>query len=484
MKILRKLVDEYNGQSLPAKSGLWFLGCSFTLKGIAALTTPIFTRILTESEYGQVSVFYSWQDILALFITLGLSSSVYQRGLVQHEKEQDTFTGIMLTLTCVSTCFAYFSYMVFHKIIHFLTGLSALFIGILFLYTFIGTVLDFWYQKKRVKYQYIPFVLVTLILAFTKPAVSITAIHFFPDDPVLARILSDTAVTAIIGIPLFFHMMWRSKRYFDKRIWAESLMFVLPLIPHFLSQRVLSQSDRIMISHMSGDAQAGIYSLAYSVGMLLMLLNSALDGTVAPWIYRNLRDKHYDRIRIHIQPLILLFAMCVLDFILIAPEIVRLFAPAEYHGAIYMIPAVAVSSYFIFLYSQFVYFEYYIGKTQFIPFATIISAIINLVLNMVFIRKYGYIAAAYTTLICYIIYTLCHYMTMRYLCSRYLHIRQMYETRFLTLVSIGIIFLAHLAILLYKSNIIRWMLVTGAAGITISYAYWILKQFGGKTYDR
>ena len=37
------------------------------------------------------------------------------------------------------------------------------------------------------------------------------------------------------------------------------------------------------------------------------------------------------------------------------------------------------------------------------------AAILNVILNAVFIKKYGYIAAAYTTLVCYVLYFAYHY---------------------------------------------------------------------------
>ncbi len=471
-------MDYYRKLSVNVKAGLWFLLCNFITKGIAALTTPIFTRLLSTEEYGKVSVFYSWQDILGFFITFALSSSVYQRGLIKYEDKQDDYTGIMLTLMSFTTIISFIIYWFFRSVLNKAIGLSTFSMVLIFVSCFNVTSIDFWYQRRRVLQQYLPFVVVTLLIAFVKPISSITAILLINKNKVMARIISDTAVTLVFGMPIFIVMMIKSKRYLDINIWKESLFFVLPLLPHYLSQRILSQSDRIMISSMIGDAQAGIYSLAYSVGMLLMLLNSAIDGTMGPWIYRNLRDKNYIRIKNIVQPLLLLFSLCVLTFSLAAPELVMIFASREYYEAIYIVPIIAISSYFIFLYLQFIYLEYFLGKTQLIALTTIVSAAINLMLNYIFIKKYGYVAASVTTLACYIIYAISHYIVMKYLCKRFLDIDNIYQAKLLLIISFTVVVLGILIIPLYEFTVIRRIIAVIFILITLCYSALILKQFG------
>ena len=81
-----------------------------------------------------------------------------------------------------------------------------------------------------------------------------------------------------------------------------------------------------------------------------------------------------------------------------APEVILIFAGKKYMDAIYVIPPIACSVYFIFVYSLYSTIEYYYQKTKSIALATTISAILNLLLNTVCIEKFGYYAAGYTTL--------------------------------------------------------------------------------------
>lgn len=483
MSFIKKLsnpIKFYKELSIPAKAGIWFLVCTVMQKGISAITTPIFTRLLTTAEYGDVSTYYAWADMLSIFITFGLSSTVYSRGLVQHEEQKKEYTSTMIGLSIVTTALSATFYYSAHGILNKVIGLSTLAIFSIYFYTLFNTVTEFWYQKKRVDYKYKAFVLLTVAMIVIKPIASIIAIYCFPQEKVWARILPDVVITVIIGLFLMMLMIRQGKKLVDHLVWKESLIFVLPLIPHYLSQRILSQSDRIMIKNMVGSSEGGIYSLAYSVGMLLTLLNTALNNTVSPWAFRKMKVKECRTIGILSEKLFVFFGLCVLSFSLIAPELVRIFASADYYEAIYIIPIIAISAYYMFMYVMFINFEYYSGKTQYVMIATVISALVNLGLNIIYIKQYGYIAAAYTTLACYILYAVGHYFLMKYICKKYMDTKNVFNGAKVFGVSSLFTVGAFASIFLYKFTLVRWIAAVVAIVITLIDSVTIVKQFGMK----
>lgn len=460
-------IQKYKLLPAAVKAGLWFLICNFIQKGIAVITTPIFTRLLSTSEYGRVSIFYSWADLMGIFITFGLSSAVYARGLVKSEQNRSRYTSVMIGLSLVTTCISFILFFAGKELLFKHSSINMVYIVGIYLYVLFNTISDFWYQQKRVDYDYIPFVKLTLLVLITKPVLSILAIMLFPDIKVPARIIPDIGISGVVAVVLLVVMIKKGKVLFDKIIWRESMIFVIPLIPHYISQRVLSQSDRLMISNMIGDSEAGIYSLAYSVGMLLMLLNSAMDSTVAPWAYKKIRDGEYQSVAKLCEKLLFIYGLSSLCFSFFVPEIIKIFAPNTYLEAINIVPIIALSSFFMFSYLQFVYFEYYSGKTQFVMIATGFCAVINLVLNYVFIRKYGYVAAAYTTLICYILYAVGHYFIMRYLCKKYYKTQNPFNEGRLLLISFAISAAMAVCLVLYNINVVRILIGVMVIVVTI-----------------
>ena len=145
--------------------------------------------------------------------------------------------------------------------------------------------------------------------------------------------------------------------------------------------------------------------------------------------------------------------------ILVAPEIVTIFAPKSYQSAIWVIPPVAMSVYFMFMYTLFANFSFYFEKTTLIMIASAIAAFANVVLNSIFIPRFGYVAAAYTTLVCYILFDFFHYLLMKNICKNYLENYQAYDAKIILLISCIFVFISFVFMTLFKMVIIRYLLV-------------------------
>ena len=456
--MIRKVADKYKTFPVQVRASFWFLICSFMQKGITTITTPIFTRLLSTSEYGQYSVFNSWLSMITIFVTLQLTSGVYTQGLVKFDTERAVFAsslqGLSLTLVLAWTI-VYLLFKEFWNAVFSLTTVQMLAM-LLMLWT--TSVFGFWAAEQRVEYKYQKLVFVTLLVSIAKPVVGIIFV-ILANDKVTARILGLVLVEVIAYTGLFFAQMGKGKVFFSSKFWKYALLFNLPLIPHYLAQNVLNSSDRIMIEKMVGEDAAGIYSLAYSISLIMTLFNSALSQTISPWMYQKIKEKNVGDIANIAYISMTLVAALNLLLIAFAPEIVAVFAPKEYSDAIWVVPPVAMSVFFMFCYDYFARFEFYYEKRNFILIASIGGAVLNLVLNYLFIPLYGYCAAGYTTLFCYIIYDIGHYLCMRKICKDYLNGIKVYDVSRIVSITLGFMLIGFLLLVTYNVIVLRYIIV-------------------------
>lgn len=407
-----KLKNWYSSIPKSGKASFWFLICGILQKGINVITTPIFTRIMSPSDYGLYNVWNTWMGIVTIFATLNLSYGVFMRGLVKYENDRDLMTSSLQGLTTAVWFTFLFVYLVFYNFWNHLLQLSVFQMISMFICMLMTSTFSFWSSRQRVDFKYHKLVLLTLLYSIATPMFSIF-IMLRSTDKVNARIFATTVVEIITFSGLYIYQFWKGKTFYNKKYWHYALKFNLPLIPHYLSQIVLSQSDRLMINAICGSDKAGIYSLAYSVSMVMIVVNTALLNTLNPWIYQKIKKQQYSDIS-HVSYLcLLLVASANIILIGFAPELVAIFAPQEYQEAIWVIPPVSSSVLFIFMYSIFADFEFYYEKTHFIMTASVIGAGLNVLLNYIFLPIFGYLAAGYTTLICYILFDIGHYFFMR-----------------------------------------------------------------------
>jgi O-antigen/teichoic acid export membrane protein len=463
---MNKLASKYKSLPKPVKASFWFLICSFLQKGISMITTPIFTRLLTTGEYGRYNVFNSWYGIAAIIVSLNLWAGVYQQGLIKFNKQRKIFSssleGLTFTLVCIWTVI----YLIFHSFWNNLFSLTTVQMLAMLCMIWTSSVFNFWSTEQRVHYRYKKLVFITLLVSFAKPIVGIILVTH-AEDKVTARILG-LALVELVGYSwCFIYQMKRGKKFYSKQFWKYALGYNLPLVPHYLSQVVLNNSDRIMINSMVGDSAAGIYSLAYSLAMIMTMFNTALTQTLTPWMYQKIKDKDIKALAPIAYLSLAIVAAVNLLLIMLAPEAVRIFAPKEYYEAIYCIPPVAMGVLFLYSYDLFAKFAFYYEKTKLIMGASIVGAVLNIILNYFGIKWFGYVAAAYTTLICYILYCVFHYIVMTRICNDYLDGVKPYNTKFLILFSLIFLASGFAMLFTYDYPIIRYSIIAVAVIVMI-----------------
>ena len=463
-----KILEKYRKFPVQIKASFWFLICSVLQRGISVITTPIFTRLLTTSEYGEYNTFNSWWSIINVFVSLHLFSGIYTQGLVKFDETKHKYSSALqgLTLTLVLAWTAI--YFIFQDQVNGLLHLTTLQMVALFVMIWTSAVFNFWASAQRVNYKYQRLVALTLIVSFAKPILGIFLVTHF-EDKVTARILGLVLVELVAYTGCFVVQMKRGKKFYSGRYWKEAMLFNIPLIPHYLSMSILNGADKIMIEKMVGQSEAGIYSVAYSLSQIMKLFNTALTQTIEPWLYKQIKMKRLKDIGRIAYPTWAGIALINLLLIACAPEVVRFFAPETYYDAIWIVPPVAMSVYFIFLYSYFAVFEFYFAKTKIVAVATCAGAVLNILLNYFFIKLFGYLAAGYTTLACYVVYSVMHYLFMVRICKNEGLETHIYSMKLLVGLSATFMLAGFGLLLTYRHPIIRYSCI--ALFIVVGYIF-------------
>ncbi len=457
--IIKKTYNKYNNLSNAVKASVWFTICNILQKGISTITVPIFTRILTAEQYGVYAVYQSWYQIISAFTTLSIYNGIYNNGMIKYEKDKDAFTSAVQTLCFINAfvllLFYFMNIPMWNNVLDLPTGVViAMFLELLFSPAFL-----LWSARQRFEYRYRKLVIITILISILSPLIGIICVLVSTNYKAEARIYAFVVVQMVVGLFFFIYNLRKGKKIYVKSYWKYVISFGIPLIPHYLSQSILNQSDRIMINNMVGSDKAAIYSVAYSVAMLMTLVTSAINNSFVPFSYKKLKDKKYNDIGENANKLICLVGISVVLIISFGPEIIRIFAPIEYYEAIWIIPPVALSVYFMFLYPLFGNIEFYFEEKYFVTIASIFGAVMNVFLNYVCIKKAGYLAAGYTTLVCYIVFSLCHFVFMKKVIKKHISGVKIYDIKFIVVFSIVISAITLIISYMYNYVIVRYVIV-------------------------
>ena len=464
--------------AVQAKASIWYAICSFMQKGISFFVVPIYIRLLSTAEYGEWSVFQSWAGILIIFASLNLYCGVYTKKMVNiiDSKERDKYTSCMQGLGTLSTMLLFVLYMVSSDWSNRFFGLDTRFAVLLFLYFAVYPAFSFWGARQRIEYRYKPMVVVTIAVSLLIPAISLLLLNF-TNLRAKSLILGYLVVQSSFGLVFYIIQFCRGRCFYKKEYWNYALKFNIPLIPHYLSLIVLGQSDRIMIKYYCGDSDAGIYSFAYQIAAAINVLVVAINGSRVPWTYEQLREKSYDGLAKTTNMLVCMMALIVFAVSLVSPEIIGILGTSDYSIAVYVVPVVALGLYFTFVYDLYASIEFYYGATRYVMYASITGAVLNIALNAVFLPIYGFIAAAYSTLVCYIAFMLMHYLFSRKVVQQQKITTSVYNNKTIFLISTMTSIMCAGGIMTYSWLPLRVSLIICLVGICVLKRSDIKKMF-------
>ncbi len=387
------------------KASVLYLVATLFNKGIAFLTVPVFTRLLSTSDYGIVTTYNSWVDILTVFLSLALYMAI-RTAFIDFKEEKLCFLNTVITFTLLFSVFVAVGAVFLSK---FLTGIAGVIVFFAVVQGAASALLMDYQQYLMMELKYVQRSLFMSLPNLFSVILSIGAIILIPFPKMyLGRIIPTMAIYVVFAGIILVRIYGVQKPGIKREHLKYGLLISLPLVFHGIALNVLSQSDRTMITVLADASQTGIYSLVYNFGMLAAVLTTALDGVWLPWFMNQMKQCQFDAINKVAKDYIQFMTCTMVGLILVGPEILKILAAPEYWGGISIIPPIVLANYFIFAYTFYVNVEHFYKKTMGITINTLVAAVVNIVLNFILIPKYGFVAAAYTTIASYFLALILH----------------------------------------------------------------------------
>jgi O-antigen/teichoic acid export membrane protein len=186
----------------------------------------------------------------------------------------------------------------------------------------------------------------------------------------------------------------------NKKYIKHILKFGIPLIPHTVGAAIITMSDRVFITNMVGVDSTGIYTVGFQIGMIIGILQDSFNKAWVPWFFSKLKkDQLKDKILIikitYIYFIVIVFVALILG--LIAPLLLSVFVGPEFSQASQYVIWIAVGFAFNGMYKMVTNYIFYLQKTYILMFSTFGTAVLNVILNAIFIYFLGAIGAAIAT---------------------------------------------------------------------------------------
>lgn len=427
MILISRLKAVFMVNRTAARAGIGYTIANLLIRGIGFLTLPLFSRLLDTHDFGLYNIFIAYDSVLVCVIGLAFHSSVKSANWEFPGRINEYVSTLSLVYVINAAVFCAIA-LIFGPQISGLLGLDTVVVVVLVLHSFGAAVVSLYNAKISLNYSYVKYMAVATINSVGNVVLSLFLIFcFFDAQRFLGRIIGATVVVAGLGAALVLHFWYQSRPKLNREYLSFGLRYSLPIVPHGVSQVVLAQFDRLMVGYMVSAEAAGIYGLAANLMVILTVLTDSISTVWTTWFYEAMEGESANKatgakrltarevsfksevIRARSSQLVRAFAVFSFGLMAVGPEIVFVLGGSAYMDGAYCIFGMILSGYCIFLYNLIVVGEYYKQRTQWIMLATVFAALMNIGLNYFAISQFGYVAAAYTTFISYILYVFLHW---------------------------------------------------------------------------
>lgn len=445
-------IKTVNLNKLAFRSGSSYMVSNIMISAISILTAPIFTRLLTTADYGVASNFAAWVNVGLVIIGLGLPYSI-GNAKTDFPSELNKFLASIQLLGTIMAGSVLILAIIFKDSLANWMEVDPSLVVIMFVYLLVFPSVLLAQERYKFLLKYKQNIYISLFGALG--AVSFCFLFilvFFKDQRYYGRIIGLIFPFFLMGSFFYIKILVDGWNVDFKKYWSYALKISLPMIPHALAMVVLTQMDRIMIVKICGNADAGLFSFGYSYAVLLLLVSNAVLQAYQPWLY--IKYKAMDIQSIGVSTSFIATGMCLLTLVCItvAPEALMVLGAKNFWAAKVVVMPIAIGALFQYIYNTYTTLELFHKKTIVIAIGTIFAAAINYSLNSLLIPVYGFIAAAYATLLSYLSLALFHLIAHKKITKK-----SIYNDEYIWIIAFTTAVIAYFISQLYETIMLRYI---------------------------
>lgn len=377
------------------------LGVAIASKLVPLAAIFLYSRMMSVTDYGSLNLFQSYLWIFALVLSLNLHVAIgryiYLPGAVF-----ESFLGT--TFLAVGAVFAVGSIVILA-----LGDATSAMLGVshvllpLMLVTVAGQIAESLMTQIAI-YDQDGGGLLRIMAgkAVVSLGLSLALLLAWGDDKFQAVLMADAIASLMLTAAVIFQLRHRVEWTLRRDHLIYMARYALPLVPYMLGLTLLSQFDRVLIDRFHGSEATGLYSLSYNVGILLMMLMTAVLNAFNPPFFAALNQADHDRVYRDARAIFALALVATVAIVLFGHQVASLVLPDRYAEGFSLIPIVALGGLCFVVFQIWVRVLAYFHWTATISAITIASAALKISLNLWLIPLLGWQVAAWTTVVAYI----------------------------------------------------------------------------------
>lgn len=400
------------------------------------LFVPFYTRLLTTESYGVVAEFMAYIAVLQVVLVLGLETGCFRFANKENVSPKAVYSNALATVTCVSLAFlalmvafagpiaGWLGYAGYESCIMYVGGILAM-----------DSITAILFAKLRQEHRAFKFAIFKTIKIVTETVVNILLffpfvsfcagkaaaagipvenlgpdnvwlLHFVSPAPDFSYVIFAIFVSCIVCFLLFLPSLLRFSFELDGRLLRQMLLYSIPLMVAALPGVINDFLDRILFRFFDTGAESwrssvGVYQAAVKISVIMSLFIQMFRFAAEPFFFQRARDKGSKELYAKVMEYFTAFCGLVFLGVILYIDVISLILGRDFRAGIGIVPIMLLSYMLLGMLFNVSMWYKLSGKTSMAIYITLSGLIVTLVVNVVFMPRYSYWAAAFAHLASY-----------------------------------------------------------------------------------
>jgi O-antigen/teichoic acid export membrane protein len=389
------------------------------------LLVPLYTRAFSTADYGTVTSLYAYMSFLNIALTYGMETSLFNFSRQQEDKRK-VYSTILTSVTVTSVLFLMVAWLFRDSMAAFVKDPThPAYIVWVALILSTDAISAIAFAKLREQNKARNFAVIKALNILTNIVFNVFFIVLCPKilahpDNVLYSIVQqiyrpDIGVGYVFisqvlssGITLLMLLpnMLKAGIHFDKKLLRKILPYALPLLLAGFAGMINETLDRIILLYLIKPEQVareqiGIYGACYKISIIITMFVQAYKYAAEPFFFSNAKDPDFRKIYADITKYFIIICLFIFLGTMFNLSWIQYFVGKNFRSGLKVVPILLMANLCLGVFYNLSMWYKLAHKTMFGAYLTIFGAVITIVINVVFVQYYGYMASAWATLICY-----------------------------------------------------------------------------------
>ena len=389
------------------------------------LFVPIYTRMLSQVQYGVVTEFMAYIAILQVVLVLGLETGCFRFANKEGEDPRKVYSGALLTVFGLNL--AFLAVMVaFSDSISTALGYAGYRSLIIYVASilFCDSITAILFAKLRQEHKAVKFAVLKTVKILTETGANLLLFFVYPAHPFLGGLISPAPdftypifaifVSCVVCLLLFVPDILRLRPVWDGGLVHRMLLYSIPLMVAALPGVANDFLDRVLFRYFDTSSEAwraslGVYQAAVKLAVIMNLFIQMFRYAAEPFFFQRAKDKNSKELYAVVMEYFTAFCGLVLLGVVAYIDVISLFLGRDFRVGVGVVPIMLLSYMLLGMLFNVSMWYKLSGRTNMAIWITLAGLLVTTVVNVVFMPRYSYWASAFGHL--------ASYLTMFILCA-------------------------------------------------------------------